>query len=302
MTVQRIAALLTCHNRREKTVACLRSLESCDVPEGFALHVFVVDDGSTDGTAEAIREQHPPATVIRGDGQLFWTGGMRLAMDAAVQADFEFLLWLNDDVLLSPDAVHALLDTYSRVTYDPPAEAIIVGSTHGAQSDRVTYGGLVEARGVLPDTLVLVQPGAEPREVFTMNGNCVLVPSSVAGRVGSLDGAFTHGLSDWDYGLRARKMGVKIYICPGFVGTCDRNAQTELPEGARSSITAQLASMSDKKRLPYREWLRYTRRHSPLCWPVNWARPYAAATVRAVRWKWREQAPRLLRAIRAKRD
>ena len=47
-----IAVLLTCHNRKEKTVACLTELYNCTIPANYAFEVFLVDDGSTDGTAQ----------------------------------------------------------------------------------------------------------------------------------------------------------------------------------------------------------------------------------------------------------
>jgi hypothetical protein len=121
----RIAALLTCHNRREKTVECLRALRvqtlpgwngpptaeedrrlkivdspnsnnaahlpspisDLPSPNRYAIEVFLVDDGSTDGTADAVREVWPEATIIQGDGNLFWCGGMRVAWAAAAKTD-----------------------------------------------------------------------------------------------------------------------------------------------------------------------------------------------------------------------
>ena len=48
----RIAALLTVHNRRDLTVACLSALFNQKLPEAVELQAYVVDDGSSDGTAE----------------------------------------------------------------------------------------------------------------------------------------------------------------------------------------------------------------------------------------------------------
>ena len=45
----RLAALLTCHNRREQTLVCLRALRACTLPAGCDLAVYLVDDGSRDG-------------------------------------------------------------------------------------------------------------------------------------------------------------------------------------------------------------------------------------------------------------
>ena len=45
-----IAVLLTCHNRKVKTISCLKSLYEATLPKGFSLEIFLVDDGSVDGT------------------------------------------------------------------------------------------------------------------------------------------------------------------------------------------------------------------------------------------------------------
>lgn len=79
----RVAAVMAAYNRTELTLACLRSLGAQQVP-GVALDVFVLDDASSDGTSEAVAEQFPEVTVLHGDGELYWNGGMRRAFAAAI--------------------------------------------------------------------------------------------------------------------------------------------------------------------------------------------------------------------------
>ena len=74
----------------QETLACLRSLGAQQVP-GVALDVFVLDDASSDGTSEAVAEQFPEVTVLHGDGELYWNGGMRRAFAAAIAVgDFDY--------------------------------------------------------------------------------------------------------------------------------------------------------------------------------------------------------------------
>ena len=80
-----IAILMTCHDRVATTVACLRRLfAAVEQLEGWACKVFLVDDGSTDGTGDRVRVEFPDVRVIDGDGTLYWAKGMRKAWEAAV--------------------------------------------------------------------------------------------------------------------------------------------------------------------------------------------------------------------------
>ena len=102
--MKKVAVLLTVHNRREKTLACLencyRQIDSMKGDDTYSFSVYLVDDGSTDGTSEAVLQTYPQTHVIKGDGSLFWNHGMRTAWDAAAADEQDFYLWLNDDTLM----------------------------------------------------------------------------------------------------------------------------------------------------------------------------------------------------------
>jgi GT2 family glycosyltransferase len=68
-TTTRVAAVLAAYNRRDLTLACLRSLRAQQVA-GVALDAFALDDASSDGTAAAIAEEFPEVTLLHGNGKL----------------------------------------------------------------------------------------------------------------------------------------------------------------------------------------------------------------------------------------
>ncbi|MBL8315081.1 MAG: glycosyltransferase family 2 protein [Rubrivivax sp.] len=280
-----LACIITCHNRRDTTVRCLNALTAAKVPAGCSLQIYLVDDGSSDGTGDAVRVAYPQARVISGNGKLYWNGGMRVGFAAAMADGHDDYLWLNDDTVVDPDA---LLHVWAcRQALAADAACIVVGATRDAQTSGLTYGGLYNSGKPWAHFYEKLPVSDKPQRCLAFNGNFVLISGVAAQRLGNLESGFIHALGDWDYGLRAHAAGVPCWVAPGFVGTCSHNAPVAFrPEAARS-ISARLRHVCDPKRYPPRVWLTYVRRHYPLLWPVYFARPYVGAAREALRAKLR---------------
>ena len=67
---QQLAVLMTCHDRRDITLVCLQTLYQQDA----IFDVFLLDDGSSDGTSEAVKQHYPNVKILPGNGNLFWGG------------------------------------------------------------------------------------------------------------------------------------------------------------------------------------------------------------------------------------
>lgn len=267
----RVAILLTCFNRREKTLACLTKVMDLSVPAGVSLHVYLVDDGS-DHTAEAVRRDFPDVNVLVGDGTLYWAGGMRKAWTEALRHGFDYFLWLNDDTELNPDALRRLLATIESVA---SRRAVVVGTTSDPMTGSATYGGVSRSSRTRPLSFRLVTPSESIERCQTMNGNCVLVPKEVVNELGIISSAFTHGMGDFDYGLRATSSGIPILIAPGFVGVCARDHLVQGSWRDRSLPRSERwRKIMASKELPPRAWFTFARRHGGPLWPLQWLSPY----------------------------
>ncbi len=75
MNRTKIAALLTCFNRKQKTLVCLEALFNQVLPADVDISAYLVDDASTDGTSDVVRQTYPQVKIFSGDGNLFWNGG-----------------------------------------------------------------------------------------------------------------------------------------------------------------------------------------------------------------------------------
>lgn len=281
MNRDRLAALLTCYNRSAKTLASLTALFNQEHNRELTIDVYLVDDGSTDDTAKVVSTHYPQVKIIPGTGNLFWNGGMRLAFAQALQHDYDYYLWLNDDTILYPKALDTLLAT-AEIQQQKQTCPIITGSTCDLVTQNLTYGGVVRRSMWRPLKFELVQPTPEIQGCDTMNGNCVLLPRSVVQIVGNLDPAFTHYAGDWDYGLRATKQGCTVWIAPGYVGTCSQNYQPNNTETAYVQLKGGIKKISQPKGLsireqtlhPLGEWKVFAQRYAGFFWPIFWLIPY----------------------------
>lgn len=276
----RVAALLTCHNRRDSTLACLRSLRASALAEGARLDIVLVDDASTDGTAAAVGAEFPEVTVLSGSGQLFWSGGMRLALARAAQGNYEFFWWVNDDTILYASALSQLLATYHAQRHRQGRAVIVVGTTCDPRSGLPTYGGLRRLSVWRPLALELVAPATGPIACDTMNCNCVLVPRAVIDAIGNLDRAFVHAMADIDYGFRARKSGFPIWVMPGFAGECSRNSSSGTYLDLGVPVSRRAALLFGPKGLPFRAWTVLSLRHGGIVGPLLWLKPYLTFLLR----------------------
>jgi len=265
MSNTRIAALLTCHNRRDKTTACLESLrDQAGLAElGVSLHVFMVDDGCTDGTAEAALEIWPEVKIISGDGNLYWCGGMRIAWASAATTNPDYYLLVNDDTILFPQAVHELL----AICPTPETTAIAVGAICDPHSGDWTYGGLQSDKP-------FIKNADSPRLCRTMNANCAMVPRVVFRKIGMLFHAYQHAMGDMDYGLLASKSGVKVFETPAFVGACKRNDTCGTWRDNKLPRIARWQKLFSVKGLPPKDWLYYCLRNCGYEWFRYWLSPY----------------------------
>jgi len=194
---------------------CLTAFYKCILPDNIQTEVFLVDDGSSDGTSLSVKEHFPKVKLISGDGTLYWNRGMYLAWETASRTQiFDYYLWLNDDVKLYSNAITEIMSSSEEFE-----DQAIICSFLTSENDntKTTYGGIKNN--------VKLSPNGKLQEVELMNGNVVLIPRFVFEKVGNLDPIFPHAIGDYDYGLRAKKKGINIVSTRKYVGVCENNPQ-----------------------------------------------------------------------------
>lgn len=274
-----LVALLACHNRRELTLQALRALGGSRALQGIRLKAVLVDDGSSDGTADAVRSAFPWVTVLQADGTLYWCRAMHRAFEHAWRDRPDFVLWLNDDTVLLPDGLAAMLQTFRQLRMRSASPLIVAGATVDPDSGVPTYGGRVRVSRWRPTAWRLQPPARTPMPLDTMDGNLVLLHREVVEVVGLLDPAFEHAMGDYDYALRAARLGVELWQAPGVAGHCRANDPDPSVNGPPASRLGRIRQLWEPKRLPPRSWWRFTRRHAGWLWPLVFTWPYLRAAL-----------------------
>lgn len=211
--------LVACHNRRCLTVRAITAFATAAEAAGANADFTVFDDGSTDGTAEALTALDLPVTCISGDGSAFWSRSMAEAEGHVLHAhgDDGYLVWLNDDVELDGDFLEVALAAAKSVP-----SAVLVGAMRDPGTGQLTYSGY-RSVGFHPLKGVPVEPNGTLQPVDTFNGNLVFVPMKIARALGGIDGSLSHLGADTDYGMRVREEGFELLLLPSIVGSCARN-------------------------------------------------------------------------------
>jgi GT2 family glycosyltransferase len=210
-----IYIVIPVHNKVDLTLKCLASLQQQTYPY---YKVIVIDDGSSDGTYEKITAEYPAVTVLKGDGNLWWTGGTNMGIEHALleAKEEDFVLTLNNDLEVYNDYLESLMEAY---LINQPC---LVGSTsvHNNEPDKIDFLGIkwnpytAKSR---PTLFISSYAELIKSEKFitsdALPGRGTLIPIDVFNKIGLFDQKnFPQYLADFDFSRRALYNGYKLIV------------------------------------------------------------------------------------------
>jgi GT2 family glycosyltransferase len=259
-TKELVSLIIPVYNRKETTLSCLQHLERCGDLQRY--HVIVVDDGSTDGTAEAIKTLYLDVILLSGNGDLWWTGAMAKGMEYAYSHGSEYCIWLNDDCIPEPQVLSQLVE------FMKAHPNTLAGPTcYAYESDALVrhHNGFIGKQGC----------SANPGEVLAvdgMSGWCVGIPASVFAKIGPPDVMkFPHYSGDDMYTFKATRNGFKAYLIGDLkvtlVGAVHDKLGFQSYFQAKRSAADTFQALFFSKKSPYRlptKFFYFTERHGLL--------------------------------------
>lgn len=211
----RLAVVILTWNGREDTLACLQSLQDAGHPrEGEAF--VVVDNGSTDGTLEAVAERFPWAERIENGANLGFAAGNNAGLRWALGRGYRYVMLLNNDTTVPAGALEALCAFMDGHPEAGAVQPLLVRATEaeGLDSTGVELFSLPGARDRQIGRPVSEAP-AEPEEVFGACAAAALYRGEALAKAGLLDEEFFVLLEDVDLCFKIRLAGYSVHLVPG---------------------------------------------------------------------------------------
>ena len=254
----KVAVVVTCFNRREKTLKCLESMRTSledynsTSNRNIDLHLYLTDDGCTDGTAEAVKKKFEtafPVSIIKGEGNLYWAGGMRKAWERALDDKegnhWDYYLLINDDTVMLPSMFKTLLNDHDWLINKYGKGGLISGICKSSVPPIVTTYGGKKYIGHPFGRSRFLDPTGEPQKCDVTNANILLVDSSFVDKFGVFYKGFRHGNADFDYSYQAKKKGYPVILTSEYCGVCDND------HGGAEENKEKLINMSLRERWRY---------------------------------------------------
>jgi GT2 family glycosyltransferase len=204
-----VSIIIPVFNQFHFTQACLSSLQEHQGAERF--EVIVVDDCSADGTAEAVSRM-PGVVHVRNQKN---SGFICSCNRGAEKARGEYLVFLNNDTLVTDDWLGALVDTFAE-----QPQAGIVGSKLIYPDGRLQEAGGIVWRDASGWNYGKFDDGAKPeynylREVDYCSAAALMIPKSLFQSVGGFDSRYAPAYyEDTDLAFKVHQAGYKVLYQP----------------------------------------------------------------------------------------
>jgi GT2 family glycosyltransferase len=209
-----VTAVILNYNKPDDTIACVESLQNCEYNN---LSLVVVDNCSTDGSFEILRESLQEVDVIQTDSNLGFAGGNNVGIRRAMRNEPAYVLIINNDTVVTPGFLQPLV-----ASSEADKSIAIAGGTICYHSDtrRIWYAGgeFVWWRGSsftrhVGEDIVVIHHAATS-EVSFVTGCLMLIRTEAMRSVGMFDERFFMYSEDAELSLRYRRVGYRLVYIP----------------------------------------------------------------------------------------
>ena len=224
----KIFAVIVTYNamRRSWIEKCLKSLQASTVP----VLPIVVDNGSTDETAAYVTDHHPQAVFLPQHKNLGFGQANNVGIKYSMEHDADYVMLLNQDATLAPDAIEEMLPHCSDDCLLTPLHL----NGEGIRLDASFRQCLLASGDTLLDDLLLKHPlspvyaGPDVSSACVVPAACWFIPVAVIRKIGGFNPLFFHYGEDGNYAQRLHYHHIHTMICPAATMQHDRELHGDM--------------------------------------------------------------------------
>lgn len=253
MIKSKLGIVIPVHNGLSYTSKCLNNIYTAiKRTETSRIEVIVVNDGSTDDTNEWIKLNYPQTLLLQGDGNLWWSGGINLGVNHAIQnLNCDYILWWNNDILTDDDYFRNILDIVDKHDID-----IIGSKIYFADNPSLIWsmGGIFNTVTGNKYLIGMNEHDGEkfniPRIVDWLPGMGTVIHKKVFNNIGYVDAkSFPQYHGDSDFTFRAKLAGYKLIVFPQLKIWNDKSNSGILHKNSYRSLINSLHSIKSNYHL-----------------------------------------------------
>jgi len=199
-------------NGKEDTIECLESLKQIIYPN---YEIILVDNGSTDGSVEFLREQYPDMEIIENERNLGFAEGCNIGIRKSLDKRTDYVLLLNNDTAVEPEFLNEMVKLAESKKsigivgpkicyYDEKNKILRAGEKINTITGKVS---------ILGRNHIDKESNNQNKKVDLVEGSCFLIKSILFEKIGFLDPEYFAYAEDIDYCLRASKENFEVYCC-----------------------------------------------------------------------------------------
>ncbi|MBS0630224.1 MAG: glycosyltransferase family 2 protein [Verrucomicrobia bacterium] len=210
----KVAVIVLNWNGKEDTIKCLQSLQKLSYKD---LEIIVVDNGSTDGSQEALKTLFPKYTLIESGENLGYAGGNNVGIVYALKRPIEYLFILNNDTVVDPAIIEAFLEGFKQF----PSVGILGSKIYLMnEPNRFDhFGGRWNAKRLDFEYVGYRQVDDKKSWEIAIHldyvcGAGIMVHRSVFETIGLFESRFFLFCEETDFCFRAKRAGFDVMSCP----------------------------------------------------------------------------------------
>ena len=206
-----VYAVIPVFNRLAFTLQCIQDLKRQTYQP---VRIIVADGGSTDGTVQAIRTEHPDVVMLTSETELWWAGAMAMGVDHILhnsESADDYLLMMNNDTQIPVNYVDTLVS--AAETYGAAVGALVVDSRDTTRIlDAGEYIDWASYSFPVKNTVAIGERFCD--DVSVLPGRGSLIPLQMIRTAGNVDAdRLPHYLADYEFFYRLKRHGFRLGVC-----------------------------------------------------------------------------------------